>query len=454
MAEKMDILNRQPFVDRLIDIVRLLADNHRGCTFAIDGAWGCGKTFILEMFEKQISLFQNPAAAGDRYALFHYNCWQYDYYEEPAIAICASIREQANEAARLFPEPTPMLQSIINLGMKIGKELLSNYVETKFGVNAKAIVDACDAIRTGKKRVVKDRKDENVYDTYFEFRQVLQKTRDDLSKLAEEKPIIIVVDELDRCLPEYAITVLERLHHLFDRQENIIVVLAIDKTRLSSAVHKVFGIERDSVPDFLRKYISFSLEVGKGSISDMFWERHSEYLSMFDKASAEEMDELNKLATALFADVDARVQEKIMENCATLHKLACKDITDLSLLYFELIYQTVWARTQSKGYLHHLADLNKSQMPSFEEKLGKNTYDYLKILEKTSTSQRSQLQVNNKTYKILQNTASGRAFWLFARIHFPLSGNICHQYAMEKLVCEDRVVVAAQLFHELARLMK
>ena len=71
MAEKMDILNRQPFVDRLIDIVRLLADNHRGCTFAIDGAWGCGKTFILEMFEKQISLFQNPAAAGDRYALFH-----------------------------------------------------------------------------------------------------------------------------------------------------------------------------------------------------------------------------------------------------------------------------------------------------------------------------------------------------------------------------------------------
>ena len=54
MGGKIDILDRQPFVDRLIEIVRLIADNGRGCTFTIDGRWGCGKSFVLDMFEKQI----------------------------------------------------------------------------------------------------------------------------------------------------------------------------------------------------------------------------------------------------------------------------------------------------------------------------------------------------------------------------------------------------------------
>ena len=454
MAEKMDILNRQPFVDRLIDIVRLLADNHRGCTFAIDGAWGCGKTFILEMFEKQISLFQDPAAAGDRYALFHYNCWQYDYYEEPAIAICASIREQANEAARLFPEPTPMLQAVINLGKRIGKELLSNFVETKFGVNAKAIVDACDALRAGKDNVIQERKTETVYDTYFEFRQVLEKTREDLAELAEDKPIIIVVDELDRCLPEYAITVLERLHHLFDQQENIIVVLAIDRNRLSSAIQKVYGIDRDSIPDFLRKYISFSLEVGKGSISNEFWDLHSEYLSMFNIASVEEMEELNKLAVGLFSDMEIRSQERILESCITLHKLVSREISDISLLYFELIHQTVLSKVPSKGYLRHLSELNRTTMPSFEEKIEKKPYEYLKTLEKLAQSQHGSVRMNNSTYILLQDSTLGRAFWLLTRIHFPIKGNVCHQYAMEKLIGVEDYVNIAQTFHELACLMK
>ena len=76
MDNKIDILDRQPFVDQLIEIVELLSENKRGCTFTIDGRWGSGKSFVLNMFEKQLSLFQDPAAAGDKYIIFHYNCWQ------------------------------------------------------------------------------------------------------------------------------------------------------------------------------------------------------------------------------------------------------------------------------------------------------------------------------------------------------------------------------------------
>ena len=452
MTEKMDILNRQPFVDRLIDIVRLLADNHKGCTFAIDGSWGCGKSFILEMFEKQISLFQDPAAAGDRYALFHYNCWQYDYYEEPAIAICASIREQAKKASRLFPDTDPMLQSVINLGKQIGKELLCNFVETKFGVTTKMITDTYAALKTGKAEVVQSRREEYLFDTYFEFRTVLEKTRSDLSELSKDKPIIIVVDELDRCLPEYAIAVLERLHHLFDQQENILVILAIDKARLTLAIQKVYGIDPDSVPDFLRKYISFSLDVDNGSLTEYFWDRHIEYLSLFKKPTDEEMVGLNDLAVALFGNMDIRSQEKVLESCITLHKLLGQDNADLSLLYFELIHQAVLFKTQKTSCIGHLAELNKTGMPSFDEKMGVQASEYLMKLEKFATSS-PRKKVNNIELKVLENTPAGQAFAFFASLKHPRNMRVCRFYSLDRLTCNDSYFMLSKLFHELACLM-
>ena len=46
------------------------------------------------MFEEQAKRIGNE---GPRYILFHYNCWEYDYYEEPLVAIVASILDQIDE---------------------------------------------------------------------------------------------------------------------------------------------------------------------------------------------------------------------------------------------------------------------------------------------------------------------------------------------------------------------
>ena len=58
--------------------------------------------------------------------------------------------------------------------------------------------------------------------------------------MAEDKPIIVVVDELDRCVPEYAVKVLERLHHLFENQPNIIVLLAYDGQKLNHVIKNIW----------------------------------------------------------------------------------------------------------------------------------------------------------------------------------------------------------------------
>ena len=53
MEEKQDILNRQEYVDNLIKIVECISKNKNGCCFSLNGKWGIGKTYVLNMFEKQ-----------------------------------------------------------------------------------------------------------------------------------------------------------------------------------------------------------------------------------------------------------------------------------------------------------------------------------------------------------------------------------------------------------------
>ncbi len=104
MEEKQDILNRQEYVDNLIKIVECISKNKMGCCFSIDGKWGIGKTYVLNMFEKQISLIQSEETNDDKYFVFNYNCWKYDYYEEPSIAIVSSMLDKIVEEERLFSQ--------------------------------------------------------------------------------------------------------------------------------------------------------------------------------------------------------------------------------------------------------------------------------------------------------------------------------------------------------------
>ena len=48
---KLDILNRKQFVENVIKLIENISPNKKTMTFAIDGEWGCGKSFVLDMLE-------------------------------------------------------------------------------------------------------------------------------------------------------------------------------------------------------------------------------------------------------------------------------------------------------------------------------------------------------------------------------------------------------------------
>lgn len=83
-----DLLSRQPYIDLLKSIILNQRKNPSGYSFAIDGEWGCGKTWVLNKLETQLD---------NSYLVFHYNAWENDFYDEPLVAILSVMIEKLNQ---------------------------------------------------------------------------------------------------------------------------------------------------------------------------------------------------------------------------------------------------------------------------------------------------------------------------------------------------------------------
>ena len=244
MDKRLDLLDREEFIENVIKIVNQLSEIKRGCCFAIEGGWGVGKTFVIEEIEERLKVLQSEETNSDRYFVFHYNCWQHDYYEEPAVAIISAMLASIRGDEVLVNGEA---ERIIKAGYEfVGEELkkiAGLYIENKIGIN---LISWAEDIKNNKEI---NQKAENEFDEMFNFSQTIEKVRKKLQEIAEERTIVLFVDELDRCIPQYAIKVLERLHHIFYGLDNVVVVMAIDRKQLEHSVEEMFGVRKDESLD-------------------------------------------------------------------------------------------------------------------------------------------------------------------------------------------------------------
>ena len=121
--QKIDILNREDFVNMLLEITKSISNSGKSTSFAIDGSWGSGKSFVLDMFEEKLSQVKTEGFEDDRYFIIRYNCWEYDYYEEPLVAIVATMLDMIDEKTKfLYGETGEQIKGVLKA---IGATLLS-----------------------------------------------------------------------------------------------------------------------------------------------------------------------------------------------------------------------------------------------------------------------------------------------------------------------------------------
>ena len=332
--KKLDVLNREEFVDKLVTLTENLAENRSSISFAINGAWGSGKSFVLDMYEEQLGLILSEKTALDKYFIIRYNCWKYDYYEEPLVAIVAAMIDIINQRTKLWNDENKKAR-VLGILKTVGTTLLSmvnDGVKDKTGIDIKSTYETLKTnIESEETKVEKSHE----YDVYFSFNQALERLQKLITELGKEQTIIFMVDELDRCLPQYSIKVLERLHHLTENSNNVITVLSMDKKQLQKSVQQIFGFENPE--KYLEKFIRFEIKLNRGEVSEKIVKKYKNYIDLFDKDKIYYDDSIEEFFKEVFRNIGAREQEQLIHRAALAHRLLFDTSKDYSFMCIEVL---------------------------------------------------------------------------------------------------------------------
>lgn len=339
---KQDLLQREDFVNLLEKLIDNKINKHEGFSFAIDGKWGCGKSFILKMLEEKLE--------GNGYLVIHYNCWASNDYDNPLVGILSTIVDKLNDIKESSNINDQQKREKLKIAGTFLKKTAMSLLKNKIGVDFKEIESiANETLEADKKPYFSPD-----FNDHLSIKQTTQKICDTLLglKLEWRNGLVIIVDELDRCLPDYAIKVLESLHHICFNTDtdkyHFIQLLAINKAELSHSVAKSFGrdnfifvgnqgtngrISRDSVnfaDYYLQKFLQLVLPVPVGNSNENSF-------SILEKFENHFLDDINgtegyieKFLEMIMAKFPIRTVEELVNHTKMVHDITIESNSELA----------------------------------------------------------------------------------------------------------------------------
>lgn len=245
-----DLLQRKLLGDKLL----LLVDSFsNGFVMAINGKWGSGKTTFVKMWQQQMT--------NEGYETIYYNSWENDYISDPLIGIIAEFKKKTKTGGK------DRIEKFTNIVRKVSfsmvPSLLALIVKHYTGLE---VDDFDKVIKDGSKEAI-DLLNKSV-DHYIKQQESITEFKKALSEYVNDitpnKPQVFIIDELDRCKPDFAVKTLERIKHLFT-VKNVVFVLAIDHEQLCHSVRGYYGSERIAADDYLRRFIDCQIELPGGN---------------------------------------------------------------------------------------------------------------------------------------------------------------------------------------------
>lgn len=309
---KIDTLNRDIYIKNVKHVIEVLKNKGNGGSFAISAGWGYGKSFVLEKLESDLS-------SQEDFIILHYDCWKYNYYEEPLMALLASIVDQLQDV--------DYIREVLKTTAKALGYMLGESILAIGSAVSKKTLGGVDVVDVGKKVYNDVKKELNDfclpdYDTNSSLRKSIDIMRGVLKKVALKKQLILVIDELDRCLPAYQIKILERIHHLMDKQTSI-TVYAINPEQLNETIRQIYGGESEErTTAYLKKFMDFQIPLTIGEMKSHIDNRYEKNFADFQCIPVgKEYDDFFDTIAKMFSMCDVRTVNKIWERQYLLHHI-------------------------------------------------------------------------------------------------------------------------------------
>ncbi len=236
-------LDRKKYAEILTSIVENYKD---GFVLAIDNKWGTGKTTFIQMWRQYL--------INKEFNTLYFNAWENDFQEDVIIALLSELEEFKYKEERTFKKlvekSATFLKRVFPAIVKgvankaIGEQGVSEVAEAMTEFTSEEVENQMKYFNE-KKHGIK------------EFRKILEEFVDYVD---QSKPLIFIIDELDRCRPKYSVEILEQIKHLFN-VPGIVFVLSIDKIQLGNAVRGFYGSDMIDADEYLRRFIDLEYRI-------------------------------------------------------------------------------------------------------------------------------------------------------------------------------------------------
>ncbi|MFQ1844328.1 P-loop NTPase fold protein [Aeromonas veronii] len=257
---KNDVLQRKYFGEALLNMVTRTTDD---LVISIDGQWGEGKTTFVKMWQGLLKENGVPS--------IYIDAFQNDYTDDAFISIASSINTYVEQYA---PE-TEAKAHFSDKAKKVGIRLLS--WSAKIGIKAATLgaikgsdIEALSEIGSD---IASDTSEsisaliQERLSSHTKESELIQSFKESLSEIPNaikenrSGRLVIIIDELDRCRPSFAVEILEKIKHFFS-VKNVVFVLVMHKSQLEEAIKSVYG-ENIDAHTYLHKFINIETSLPK-----------------------------------------------------------------------------------------------------------------------------------------------------------------------------------------------
>ena len=236
---EIDVPIEDPFANDLLmshtraqALTRLIERASPPYVIAIDAEWGNGKTTFLRMLKRELQ--------SEGFGVIAFNAWEHDFTNNPVTTLAGEIVKQT----KIFGH-----QSLRRRAAELAKAVAPIAIEVGAAtIPAAATGNIPGTVATLAKgvlrfvRIIGQNDPVEKYDQTTKgicnFKKALRQTAQAVADQSDGKPMVVAIDELDRCRPDFAVRFLEIVKHFFSTPNTVFIIT----TNLDQMVHTVKAV--------------------------------------------------------------------------------------------------------------------------------------------------------------------------------------------------------------------
>lgn len=230
----------------------------------LDGQWGSGKTTHAIRMRECIR-----REYKDSVKCIYWNASASDFSSDPLAMFAAALYKNIPVDKKGEFEKNAF-SLCCGGALAFTGSVINQLIQSKVGVDfSKAVADAQSGAAYLSSPELEE-KFASFLDTAGDNEKSIEAARVLVQLLkGDTQSLIIIIDELDRCRPDFALKMIEIIKHLFD-EVDCKFLLVMNKFSICSAIGSLYGLNYEDSLSYLSKYIKTNFQLPRSIISEPY----------------------------------------------------------------------------------------------------------------------------------------------------------------------------------------